>query len=309
MHLIRGLQRFSHPPGCVATIGNFDGLHLGHQQLVNTTLAAASKHGVPSTIISFDPLPNEFFAGDNAPHRIHGFRDRYLTAAAMGVDRYLLLRFDQQLADQSPEEFIDSIFVSTIGLKHLVVGDDFRFGHKRKGDIALLQQAGLEHGFTVEQLSTVTTSGDNTRISSSEIRAHLAAGRLDDAAAMLGRPYTISGRVIHGEKVGRQLGFATANVALGSHRPPARGVFAVQALHVETGKRYPAVANLGERPTVGGRKLLLEVHCLDSEPSLYGQHLQVEFKQYLRGEQKFGSLDELKQAIAADAESAKRCLG
>jgi len=294
MNLIRGLKRFSHPRGCVATIGNFDGLHLGHQQLVNTMLAAAATQSLPSTIISFNPLPNEFFAGDNAPHRIHGFRDRYVTAAAMGVKRYLLLRFDQALADQSPQDFIDSIFLQTLGVKHLVVGDDFRFGHKRQGDITLLQHAGEQHGFTVEQVPTVASG--NTRISSSEIRAHLAAGRLDDAAAMLGRPYTISGRVIHGEKVGRQLGFATANVALGSHC-------------IESGKRYPAVANLGERPTVGGRKLLLEVHCLDAEPELYGQHLRVEFKQYLRGEQKFGSLDELKQAIAADAESARRSLG
>jgi riboflavin kinase/FMN adenylyltransferase len=200
----------------------------------------------------------------------------------------LLLRFDQHLADQSPEDFINSVFVQTLGVIHLVVGDDFRFGHKRQGDITLLQAAGEQHGFDVEQVPTVLR--DNIRISSSEIRAHLAAGRLDDAANMLGRPYTISGRVIHGEKVGRQLGFATANVALGSLRPPARGVFAVQALHCETGKRYPAVANLGERPTVGGRKLLLEVHCLDCQLELYGQHLQVEFQHYLRGEQKFGSL-------------------
>lgn len=306
MHLIRGLQRFKHPTGSVATIGNFDGLHLGHQKLVSNMLAAAAKHTLPSTMISFEPLPNEFFAGANAPNRISSFRDRYTTAAAMGVERYLLLRFDQHLADQSPDEFINSVFVQKLGVKHLVVGDDFRFGHKRQGDITLLQTAGQQYGFDVEQVPTV--SRDKVRISSSEIRAHLAAGRLEDAASMLGRPYTISGRVIHGEKVGRQLGFATANVALGQHRPPARGVFAVQALHCETGTRYPGVANLGERPTMGGRKLLLEVHCLDSEPELYGQHLQVEFMHFLRGEQKFGSLDALKQAIATDANAARQLL-
>ncbi len=306
MQLIRGLGRFKNEPGCVATIGNFDGLHLGHQTLVNKMLAAAKAQNLASTLISFQPLPHEFFAGSNAPHRIHGFRDRYSTAAAMGVERYLLLQFNQQLADQSPEAFIDSTFVSTLGVRHLVVGDDFRFGRQRKGDIALLQQAGKERGFTVDQVATI--SADDTRISSSEIRAHLSAGRIDKATAMLGRPYHITGRVIHGEKVGRQLGFATANVRLGSHRPPTRGVFAVEALHQESGERYAAVANLGERPTVGGRKLLLEVHCLDAEPDLYGEHLQVEFKHYLRGEQKFGSLDELKAAIAADAAAARQLL-
>lgn len=307
MHLIRGLQRFQHKPGCVATIGNFDGLHLGHQQLIDKMMTAAKQHVLPSTLISFNPLPHEFFAQSNAPARINGFRDRYQSAAAMDIDRYLLLDFNQAMADLSPQTFIDKVFIKTLGVKYLVVGDDFRFGHRREGDITHLQQAGEEHGFTVEQIPTVTR--DSSRISSSEIRAHLASGRLDEAAAMLGRPYTISGRVIHGEKVGRQLGFATANVALGEHRPPARGVFAVQALHRESGKQYRAVANLGERPTIGGRKLLLEVHCLDDNPDLYGQHLQVEFSHYLRGERKFDSLDDLKQAIAADADAARHCLG
>ncbi|MEE9335063.1 MAG: bifunctional riboflavin kinase/FAD synthetase [Granulosicoccaceae bacterium] len=306
MQLIRGLKRSRHKPGCVATIGNFDGLHLGHQQLVNRMLAAASLHALPATLISFDPLPHEFFAQSNAPARINGFRDRYQSAAAMNIEHYLLLDFDQAMADLSPQAFIEDVFIHTLGVKHLVVGDDFRFGHRREGDITHLQLAGEDHGFTVEQIPTVTR--DNTRISSSEIRAHLASGRLDEATAMLGRPYTISGRVIHGEKVGRQLGFATANVALGKHRPPARGVFAVQALHRETGEQYRAVANLGERPTLGGRKLLLEVHCLDDNPDLYGQHLQVEFMHYLRAERKFDSLDDLKQAIAADADAARHCL-
>ncbi len=307
MQLIRGLQRFQNQAGCVATIGNFDGLHLGHQQLVDRMLSASKQHGLPSTLISFNPLPHEFFAQSNAPARINGFRDRYQSAAALGIERYLLLNFDQAMADLSPQTFIETVFINTLGVKHLVVGDDFRFGHRRKGDVTHLQQAGEKHGFTVEQVATVTQG--TVRISSSEIRAHLANGRLDEAAAMLGRPYTISGRIIHGEKVGRQLGFATANVALGKHRPPTRGVFAVQAVHKETGKQYRAVANLGERPTIGGRKLLLEVHCLDENPDLYGQHLQVEFMHYLRGERKFDSLDDLKQAIAADADAARQKLG
>ena len=307
MQLIRGLQRFRNKPGCVATIGNFDGLHLGHQQLVNKMMAAAKRLALPSTLISFNPLPHEFFAQSNAPARINGFRDRYQSAAALRIDRYLLLNFDQTMADSSPQAFIQNVFIDTLGVKHLVVGDDFRFGHRRQGDITDLQKAGEAHGFTVEQIQTI--SQDATRISSSEIRAHLANGRLDEAASMLGRQYTISGRVIHGEKVGRQLGFATANVALGEHRPPTRGVFAVLALHQETGKQYRAVANLGERPTIGGRKLLLEVHCLDENPDLYGQHLQVEFIHYLRGERKFDSLDDLKQAIRADADAARDCLG
>jgi len=307
MRLIRGLNRWPAGNGCVATIGNFDGVHLGHQAILQKLVQAGNSHALPATLITFEPLPYEFFAGADAPCRLHGFRDRVQSIAATNIDQLLLLTFDEAQAMQPAETFIQEILVKTLKTRHLMVGDDFRFGHKRQGDFDLLQASAASGGFTLEQNQTV--SADNTRISSTRIRKLLSDGELAAASDLLGHPYAISGRVVHGEKVGRQLGFPTANIALKDHRPPPRGVFAVIANDLDTNKAYGAVANLGERPTVGGRKLLLEVHVLDHDVELYGHHMKVEFLEFLRAEQKFDSLDALKAAISADADNARNALG
>ena len=308
MRLIRRLADWpdDDPAGTAATIGNFDGVHVGHRAMLEALRERADALGVPATAVSFEPLPHEFFAGEEAPGRLQGLRERVASFAACGMDRLLLLPFGATLAGQDADAFVREVLIDTLGVRHLVVGDDFRFGKDRRGDLALLEAAGREHGFDVAVCGTVERDGE--RVSSSRIRRHLADGELDAAARLLGRPYRIAGRVVHGEKVGRTLGFPTANVALGGHRPPLRGVFAVRATDLASGEAWPAVANLGERPTVGGRRLLLEVHVLDAAPALYGHHLAVDFLHRLRGEKRFGSLDELKAQIGADADAARAAL-
>jgi len=299
-------RRDGAPHGTVATIGNFDGLHRGHVAMLEQLRGAAERGGLPSVVTSFEPLPREHFAGDDAPRRLQGLRDRVASIAAARIDALLLLEFDAAMAALSPQAFIERILIDTLQVRHLVIGDDFRFGHGRAGDIDTLRTAAERHGFTLERNATIAL--DEERVSSTRIRAALRAADLPLAERLLGRPYRISGRVVHGEKVGRQLGFPTANVALQGLRPPLAGVFAVRARDLDTGETYPAVANLGERPTVGGRKLLLEVHVLDGAPELYGHHLAVDFLDFIRGEQRFGSLDELKAQIAKDAAQARSAL-
>ncbi len=306
MRLIRGLSRWQEEQPSVVTIGNFDGVHLGHQAMLEKARVKASDEGLLCTVISFEPLPHEYFAKDQAPARLQGLRDRVRSIAATGMDRLLLLDFTAEQAAQSAEEFVDKILIDAVHAQHIIIGDDFRFGHKRAGDRALLERIGAQEGFTVTEHATV--SDQESRISSSRIRKALLDGKLDEAESLLGRPYRISGRVIHGEKVGRQLGFPTANVALGPHRPPLRGVFAVTAHEPGTRQSWSAVANLGERPTVGGRKLLLEVHLLDATEELYGKQLAIDFHEFIRGEVRFDSLDELKAQIARDADAARKLL-
>ena len=266
----------------------------------------AKKHDLQSCVISFEPLPHEYFAAEKAPARLSGFRDRVQRIAEHGVDQFVVLRFNQAQATQSADDFINRILVDKLQARHVLVGDDFRFGHNREGDFAHLEASAQRAGFSVNQFQTFNVDGE--RVSSTRIRHHLAANELDAAAALLGHPYAISGRVVHGEKVGRQLGFPTANIALHGHRPPLRGVFAVVAHDLSTAQSYAAVANLGERPTVKGRRLLLEVHALDTKAALYGHHLKVEFLEFIRSEQKFASLDELKNAISNDSDTASRIL-
>jgi len=306
MRLIRGIDRWQENTDSVVTIGNFDGVHLGHQAMLKQLVDAAKQHSMLSCVVSFEPLPHEYFANDVTPARLHGFRDRVQSIAALGIDRLLLLRFDQAQANESADDFISRILVNKLQARHVLVGDDFRFGHKRTGDFAKLQARAASNGFTAAQYETISIDGE--RVSSTRIRKHLAADELDWAAKLLGQSYSISGRVVHGEKVGRQLGFPTANIALGKHRPPLRGVFAVVVHDQNTERSYAAVANLGERPTVNGRRLLLEVHALNTDAELYGHHLKVEFIEYIRSEVKFESLDELKNAISNDADTASRIL-
>ena len=306
MQLIRGLNRWPNTTDSVITIGNFDGVHLGHQAIFASLRSVADTHRLPATVISFEPLPHEYFMPLAAPARLQGLRDRFRSIEAAGMDRLLLLKFDRDFAAQSAEDFIQDILVDKLRARHLLIGDDFQFGHKRRGTVDMLLAASKVHGFTLQQ--TPTCVHDEHRVSSTRVRKHLCNGELEAAAALLGRPYSISGRVVHGEKIGRQLGFPTANVFLGLFKPALRGVFATWAHDLERGTRHAAVVNLGERPTMGGRKLLLEVHLLDTSAELYGHHLAVDFIAQLRHEQRFSSMNELKAQIARDADAARELM-
>lgn len=306
MRLIRGLHRWPGQTPCVATIGNFDGVHLGHQAMLKQLTNTAKEHNLPSCVVSFEPLPQEFFTTDSPHPRLHGFRDRIENIAAQGVDYLLILTFDKSQAAQTANDFIERVLVDTLNIQHLLIGDDFHFGKGRNGNYSLLEAYASQGQFQLEQYDTITVAEE--RVSSTRIRQHLSKGELSEAADLLGSDYRISGRVVHGEKVGRQLGFPTANIALNQHKPPLRGVFAVVAHDLNTKLSYAAVANLGERPTVGGRRLLLEVHVLNSDVALYGHHLQIDFLEFLRGEKKFDSLDALKAAISNDSDAASRIL-
>lgn len=306
MQLIRHLTPACSLAASIVTIGNFDGVHRGHQAMLREVRTRADAAGLPAVVVSFEPLPHAYFAADAAPARLQSLRDKLASLAALGIDHLVLLRFDAALAARSAEAFIDTVLVQGLGARHVVIGDDFRFGAGRRGDLALLERVGRSAGFTVSPTDTVCADGD--RISSSRIRKHLQALELDAAAALLGRPYRISGRVIHGGKLGRQLGYPTANVGLKGLNTPIRGVFAAHATHLETGSVHPAVINLGERPTIDGRRLLLEAYLLDGEHALYGRHLAIDFLHHLRGERRFDSLDALKAQIGADAEDARRYL-
>ena len=328
VQVIRGIYNYpAAPEGTVITIGNFDGVHRGHRRILKLVANSATERGLTSCAITFEPFPQEFFRpGDDSPQtpRLSALRDKVQAIAACGIDQLLYLRFNSELAALEPEAFITKVLLSKTAVRHLIVGDDFRFGAKRRGDFALLQSAGAEHGFSVvstDTLSVATDEGESAnpvtpdqnlqRVSSSAIRNVLKSNDCDAATSLLGHPYHITGRVVRGEQIGRTIGFPTANIHLKRLRPALRGVFAVRAKAVDnTGFElnsnvFQGVANLGERPTVGGRKLLLEVNVLNANPDLYGQLLKVEFLKYLRGEKKFDSLDELKSAISDDASRAK----
>lgn len=304
MKVIRGL--YNQTPdqrGCVATIGNFDGVHPGHLALFSQLNTLALTYRLPSLAISFQPLPHEYFSPEAAPTRIQTFRDRVDSLASTGLHSLMLLRFNDALATQSASDFVTETLVNRLGVRHLLVGDDFRFGAGRQGNMALLKQLASDGSFEVSDTETVKS--DSLRVSSTRIRQLLEQNDCTAIHRLLGRPHRISGKVVHGEKIGRTLGFPTANVALKNHRPLLRGVFAVVARN-KAGDTWPAVANLGERPTVNGRQLLLEVHMLDASVDLYGQRLSIDFHHFIRGEVKFDSLDALKQAIADDTETARR---
>ncbi|MND95902.1 Riboflavin biosynthesis protein RibF [compost metagenome] len=303
MQLVRGLHNLRpQHRGCVATIGNFDGVHRGHQAILARLRERAVALGVPSCVVIFEPQPREYFAPDSAPARLARLRDKVALLAAEGVDRVLCLAFNQRLSKLSAAEFVDTILVDGLGVKHLEVGDDFRFGCDRVGDFEFLQQAGLSQGFTVEAAQTVEQEG--LRVSSTQVRSALAKADFALAERLLGRPYRISGRVLHGQKLARQLGTPTANIQLKRHRVPLTGVYLVS---VELdGKAWPGVANIGVRPTVSGDgRAHLEVHLLDYAGDLYGRRLTVEFHHKLRDEQRFASLEALKSAIDADIAAAR----
>lgn len=303
MQLVRGLHNLKpQHRGCVATIGNFDGVHRGHQAILVRLRERALELGVPSCVVIFEPQPREYFAPDTAPARLARLRDKLELLAAEGVDQVLCLAFNQRLSKLGAAEFVDTILVDGLGVKHLEVGDDFRFGCDRLGDFVFLTQAGDVQGFSVEAASTVELDG--VRVSSTQVRRALAAADFPLAEALLGRPFQITGRVLHGQKLARQLGWPTANVQLKRRRVPFTGVYLVSVKI--GGKQWPGVANIGVRPTVAGDgKAHLEVHLLDFAGDLYDRRLTVAFHHKLRDEQRFASLEALKSAIEADVATAR----
>ncbi|MEJ2576092.1 MAG: bifunctional riboflavin kinase/FAD synthetase [Gammaproteobacteria bacterium] len=308
MQLIRGLHNLRpHHRGCVATIGNFDGVHLGHRAVFEALLARGRELGVPAVVVVFEPQPLEFFRPADAPARLTRLREKLQALEGCGIHRVLLLEFNRFLADMSAGDFIDRVMVDGLGVRHLYVGDDFRFGRGRSGGFETLVQAGHDHGFGVASLNTVAHM--DQRISSTRIRDALAAGELEEAAACLGRPYRICGRVAHGDKRGRTIGFPTMNVDLHRRVSPLRGVYAVRVEGLDAAA-LPGVANIGTRPTVAGdTRYLLEVHLFDFARQVYGAHVGVEFVRRIREERKFDSFEQLRRQIRVDAASARDILG
>lgn len=303
MELIRGLHNLrDRHRGCVATIGNYDGVHLGHRTVLSGLREQSERLDQPTLVMTFEPTPREFFAPGTAPFRLTRFRDKVLALAAEGVDRLLVARFDHRMANMAPETFIESVLVGRLAVQYLVVGDDFRFGRDRKGDFAMLERAGRRFGFEVR--NTPTLERDGERVSSTRIRTSLEAGELDRAEALLGRRYSVSGRVGYGERIGTELGFPTINLSLGWREVPLHGVF-VTRVTLDDGARVWGVANVGHRPTVNGKHRLLEVHLLDFDGDLYGRHVSVAFHERIRGEERFDSLEELRTWIGRDVEAAR----
>ena len=303
MELVRYLHNLKERHwGCVVTIGNFDGVHLGHQAVIQQLNALARQLELPAVVLIFEPQPLEFFAPDKAPPRLSSFREKVTWLGEHGIDRVICLRFQQTLAQLSAQDFVERLLVGEVGARFVIVGDDFRFGKGRSGDLHMLQEMGKTRGF--DAISTETLMSGNERVSSSQIRLLLAAGDMDGAAALLGRPYSMMGRVIHGDKRGRELGFPTANIAIKRSKSPMLGVFAVQVSGVD-GAVYEGVANIGTRPVFAGSQVLLEVHLLNFDRNIYGSHLQVNFLKRLRAEQKFESIDLLTEQIRKDIEAAR----
>lgn len=297
---LRGKQR-----DCVATIGSFDGVHLGHQAILSRLCAVGRHLGLPTLVIVFEPQPYEYFSKERAPARLTRLREKVAALLACGVDSVLCLKFDEQLRKLSAQAFIEDVLVGLLGVKHMEIGDDFRFGCDRAGDFSMLKAAGEKLGFSVADTQTYIV--DHERVSSTRIRKLLEQDRLADAARLLGAPFTVTGRVIYGRQLGRTINAPTANIGLGRFRSPVHGVYAVTAELQAEGGVFSGVANVGVKPTVDGvGKPLLEVHLFNFERNIYGACLKVTFCRKLRSEQKFASLDQLKQQIQRDINAGKR---
>ena len=305
MKYIRGLQSIRQSDkACVASIGNFDGLHLGHRKIISNLKKQSEALKLPLTIISFEPLPSEFFM-PIPPARIYPQRDKVRLLESLGVDNYLCLKFDSAFASQSPEDFVKHILLDSLHVKYFAVGDDFKFGYQRKGDFQFLKTMGDANGMQVVDTPTCDLSGE--RISSTRIRKCLEAGDIQGANKLLGESYQLSGRVRHGDKRGRTIGFPTLNMKMLDHIAPARGVYAVRVKGLSD-KSLNGVANLGARPTVDGTENRLETHLFDFEGDVYGKHICVELVEFIRAEKKFDDFGELKAQILRDAEQARGIL-
>ena len=303
MEIINGLHNLrSRHQGCVLTIGNFDGVHRGHRQLIDALCEKAKALGVPSMLMTFEPQPREFFAGTKLPARLTRFREKVYLLDQTPLDRLLCLPFNERTANIEADWFAKDFVVDQVGAKHLVIGDDFRFGRGREGDFALFERYGQIHGYSVSAMSTLLQG--EARISSTLIRESLAAGDFTAAANLLGHEYFIMGRVVYGRQLGRQLNVPTANIRLQRYRAALEGVYCVTVEGIAGAVRH-GIANIGVRPTVDGKEPLLEVHVFDYTGNLYGDLIKVTFKQKLREEQAFDSIDALKTQINQDIEQAR----
>jgi len=302
MRITRGIPAAAAGPTAL-TIGNFDGVHLGHQAMLAELTHAAHRLGTPACVLTFEPHPREFFAPDKAPTRLTSLREKLELLADFGVDRVHICRFSYAFAQISAEDFVERVIARGLGARWLLVGDDFRFGARRGGDIAMLRHAGPRLGIEVAALGSVTLNAE--RVSSTAVRAALAAGELDRADRLLGRTYSMSGRVVRGDGLGRKLGFPTANIQIKHNRPPLTGIFVVELSGVREAP-LRAAASLGVRPTVRQHGTpTLEVHVLDFEGDLYGRHVRVQFLHKLRDEEKYADLATLTRHIALDVENTR----
>ena len=304
MQLIRGLHniRPDHH-GCVATIGNYDGVHLGHQAVIGQLSEKSAELRLPSVLIIFEPQPQEFFSPASVPTRLTRFREKIQSLRRFAVDRVLCIRFNKKFASMRAEDFIKQILVDALGVRYLVVGDDFQFGAGRQGNFAMLQQAAKQYDFQLVNMHSFLIDGQ--RVSSTLIRQHLEAGELAAAEKLLGRPYRMSGRVAHGDKRGREFGFPTANIHIHRKAAPVAGIFAVEVYGLDE-EPIIGAASIGTRPTVDGTTCILEVYLLDFDQQIYGRHLHVNFVKKLRDEKHFDSLDELITAIESDVSQVRK---
>ncbi len=310
MELIRSLHNLrDHHQKCVATIGNFDGIHLGHQAIISQLKEIAGKYDLPTVIITFEPQPQEYFSPEHAPTRLTRLREKIEEMERLSVDRLICLRFDSELASLSPRDFVKRLLIEGLDIRHLVVGDDFRFGKDRQGDYATLEKMADEFGYQLEHTNTCSFAGE--RISSTRIRQALVNDDLNLARELLGRDYAISGRVVHGDKRGKSLGFPTANMELHRLHSPVTGVY-VTRVHIMRCRQgadetiHPAVTSVGTRPMFDGEGMRLETHILDFDESLYAKHIRVVFLKKLRAEDNFSNVDDLIKAIATDIENARQ---
>ena len=287
------------------TIGAFDGLHLGHRQLLERVLNEARTTERPAIVMSFEPTPKEFFAADKPPARLTRFREKYDALKSAGVDIFFCPRFNDEMRDIDPASFIRRLLVHTLNMKHLVIGDDFRFARNREGSLGLLERVSQPLDFSIEQVGSVIVDGE--RVSSTAIREALWQGEMQRAARLLGGNYRMSGPVVRGESVGRKLGYPTANVHLKRRQSAVMGIFAAK-VHRLGERPLDAVASVGTRPTFAGLKPLLEVHIFDFDEDIYGRRIEVEFIERLRAEKKFDSVDDLVQQMHRDSEQARAIL-
>lgn len=304
MRLIRGFaHQLSFPNGCVLTIGNFDGVHLGHRAVIENLARRGRELNLPTAIMLFEPQPLEYFLADNAPSRLMRLREKILALSKLPVENVVIVRFQRTLANYEPEQFIEDILLKKLNVKHLVIGDDFHFGKARRGNFSLLKEHGEKFGFSIEKSTSFRLA--DVRVSSTRIRDALNADDLQLAQEFLGQPYSICGRVAHGDKLGRTLGFPTANIKLLRRNTPIRGVFAVTMTGIDN-RIFQGVANVGIRPTIdGNRKVILETHLFDFNQDIYGRYVSVQFQHKLRHEMRFNSLEQLQNQIRLDIDSAK----
>jgi len=305
MRLIRGLTHLAPlTHGCVLTIGNYDGLHLGHREVIKKLADRGKALGLPTVVMVFEPQPLEYFLGEHAPSRLMRLREKVIEFNKLPVDQLLIMPFNNSLASYDAEDFIDDVLIKKLNVKHLVIGDDFHFGKARRGNFSMLKEKGKQYGFNVEDTGSFQKAG--LRVSSTIIRDALGEGDLALAEKLLGHCYSVCGRVAHGDKLGRTIGYPTANIKMFRKNTPVNGVFAVTMTGIDDFE-FAGIANVGTRPTVtGGSKVVLETHLFNFNKNIYGRYVEVHFKKKIRDEIRFNSLDELKAQIIKDVEVTKQ---